>query len=737
MPNEVEIKKAICWFCFRGCPVEVQVSNGNVVKVKGDRAGEEKGFLCEKNALASLSYNDHPNRLNYPLKRIGERGEGKWERISWERAMDEVADKLSKIRDKYGAEAVACLKGHGHVHEYWAHQRWSNLFGTPNTFDSAKDCFQPQLAAEVAVYGDTTVPCLPRPGVTKCMVIFVSNPYEALPPDWRVFVEAKRQGTKVIVIDPRLTKSAELADMWLQIKPGTDGALAYGMLNVIIEEELYDKKFVENWCLGFEAVKDFIKGYPPARVESITWIPREKIIEAARIYATNKPAVMGAGWGVTHSQLGRGRTLSVNLAKCILRAITGNLDIPGGELLHPKTKAAFSQNIHWDKLFTHQLRKKDGVSADKFPIMSVEAFKLFQEALRRVYGENGFPLEMAIYPNISPFYLWTSILEEKPYPIKGLLNMGMNVLVTRTNTRRIYQALKSNNLELHVTTELFMTPSAMLSDYVFPMCDWFERTNFSPPNYFSNIGEQCVKPKYERRSDYDFLRELGIRLGQEDYWPEKVEELYNKFLEPIGLDFKEVVRRVRWEGDKSLIPVHEYKKYEKIGFGTFSGKVELVPSLLKKLGYELLPSYKDLPQIPGVTGGEEEYPLVLISGGRVRTFFHSQLREQAKLRERRPNPIMQIHPDTASELSIVSGDWVYIETPKGRIRQKAEVTDRIHPKVVHAEHGWWFPEQPGEAPDLFGTWESGIGVLFPDEPEVCDYQGGPPMRAIQCRVGKA
>jgi thiosulfate reductase/polysulfide reductase chain A len=736
MSNKVEIKKANCWFCFLQCPVEVHVSNGDIIRVRGDKAGGRQGFICEKNLLASLSYNNHPNRLNYPLKRVGERGAGKWERISWERAMDEIADKLSRIRDEYGAEAVSCTKGHGHVHRYWAHQRWSNLFGTPNAIDSTKNCFQPQIAAEVSVYGDTTVPCLPAPGVTKCMVIFASNPYEALPPNWQIFVKAKKQGAKTVVVDPRLTRTAELADLWLQIKPGTDGALAYAMLNVIIEEELYDKEFVGNWCLGFETVKDFVKEYTPEKVESITWVPREKIIEAARMYASNKPAIMNAGWGVTHSQLGRGRTLSVNLAKCILRSITGNLDIRGGELLHCGTRAALSQNMHWDKLFTHPLRKRDAVGAEEFPIMSVKAFKLFHEALKRVHGENGFPFETALYPNISPFFLWTSILEGRPYPIKGLLNMGMNVLVSRTNSRRIYQALRSSNLELHVTMELFMTPSAMLSDYVLPMCDWFERINFSPAAYYSSTGEQCIEPKYERRSDYYFLRELGMRLGQEGYWPETVEEACNKFLKPIGLGFKELIRRVRWEGEKTLEPPKEYKKYEKTGFGTFSGKVELVPSILSKLGYELLPSYRDLPQTPGIIGGEGEYPLVLISGGRVRTFFHSQLREQAKLRERRHDPTMQIHPDTALKLGIAGGDWVYIETPKGRIRQKAEITERIHPRVVHVEDGWWYPEQPGEEPHLFGVWESNASVLLPDEPQVCDYQGGPPMRAIQCRVSK-
>lgn len=735
MSDNIEIKKAACCLCLNMCGAEVHVKDGEAVGVKGDKQFRSQGFICEK-CREVINYHNHPKRLNYPLKRVGARGENKWQRISWNQGLDEVAEKLSKIRDEYGPEAVATLGGIGAMSEYFAAPRWANLFGTPNCLSSTKNCWQPHLCLEMAVQGAPNYPDLPRPGATKCMLVF-ANPYEAMAPYWSRFLEAKRKGAKVIVVDPRRTRTAEEADLWLQIKPGTDGALIYGMLNVIIEEGLYDKEFVDKWCLGFDELRQFIKAYPPKVVGDITWIPQEKIVEAARTYAINKPALASAMWGVTHSQLGKGRVFAANLGKCILRSITGNLAVRGGEEFRPLIAAAWDQNMLWDKLFDHPLRTRDILGADEYPIMSLKALKLFRQAWTKVYGENGFPEQMGLFPNVTPHYLWSAILDEKPYPVKALLNEGMNPLVTRSNARMIYQALKSDKLELHVAKNLFMNPSDMLSDYIFPVADWLEKPYMEPPYYFTNLGEQSVKPKYERRTDYDFWRGLGVRLGQEEYWPETIEDMYDKFLEPLGVNFEELVRRIRCEQDYgSFRPSYRYKAYETVGFGTPSGKVELVPSIFRELGYKLLPHYSELPQIPGVTGSPEEYPLILATGGRTRTFYHSQLREMEKLRASRPNPIIQIHPDTAREYGIGNGDWVYIETPKGKIKQKAEVTDRIHPRVVHAEHGWWFPEKPGEDPSLFGLWESALSCILPDEPEVCDYQGGPPLRALQCQISK-
>jgi len=675
--------------------------------------------------------------LNYPLKRVGDRGQGKWSRISWDQAMDEIAGKITEIRNDYGPEAVACMGGEGIACYYWTFMRWCNLFGTPNYFHSTKNCFSPQVIAEVAMYGSDTCHQVPVPGVTKCMVVFGANPFEARPQWWSSVVRSQKEGAKLIVIDPRLTKTAQRADLWLQLRPGTDAALAYGMLNVIVREGLYDKEFVDRWCLGFDEVEALVQDYTPEKVEAITWLPKEKIIEAARIYATSRPAQISTTWGVTHSQLGKGADLPVNLAKGALRAITGNLDVEGGELIFSDLEdMAYDQNLCWDRLIDHPLRTRDNVSAERFPVGSVRGLKLFREAMKRVFKKGGYLRDWALAPNVSPYYMWQAILEEKPYPIKALIFPGLNVMCTRTNIDRVHQALVSPKLELSVVMDHFATPHGMLADYVLPATDWLERPWLEPGHHVA--AEQSLPPKYERRHDYDFWRELGARLGQGEYWPETLEAMYDRFLEPAGASFAEFTRRVRWEKDASLIPDRTYKKYNKKGFATFSGKVELVPSILRKLGCELPSPFKEPPRSPFSTPVlAESYPLILITGGRTRIYFHSTLREEPKLRQRHPDPLVQIHPETAKRFDIAPGDWVYIETPEGRIKQKAEVTRGILPGVVHIEHGWWFPEQAGEEPRLFGVWESNAGVILPDEPEYCDYQGGPPMRALLCRISRA
>ncbi len=731
--REVQTKRAICEMCGQKCGIEVHVSDGQIVKLIGDRNARSGGFRCEKNVLGALDYHNHPNRLNYPLKRAGAKGEGRWERISWEQALDEIAEKLAAIRDRYGPEAVGVMVGIGSGQYQWLEMRWCNLFGTPNRFISTMNCFAPQGIVECAVYGSDARGA-PIPGVTECAVFFSANQSESRPNLWRAIRESKKKGTRIIAIDPRFTKIAEMADLWLQIRPGTDAALAYGLLNVIIREELYDKEFVQKWCLGFDELKSCVRDYSPEVVEGITWIPSDKVIETARVYATSKPAQMCSAWGVTYSHLGRDAVLQFNLAKCALRAITGNLDIRGGDIMTaPAAGIDYLSNMHWDTLINHPLRKRDNLSAGKFPCSSVAGFALLKEAMAKTYQKGGYRWDWAICPLVSPHLIWQAILEEQPYPLKALIINGLNVMSTRTNTKMIYDALKSDNLNLLVTMEHFMRPHGMLADYVLPSADWFEGVSFDPITY--QVGEQSVVPKFERMQDYYFWRGLGIRLGQEGYWPDTLEDIYNKVLQPTGMSFREFAAMTGPERD-ARFPVR-YKKYESDGFATASGKIELAPGTLKEMGYEVFGPYKEPPRTPvsapELTG---EYPLILITGGKTVTFMHSRYREIEPLRKRHPDPIVQIHPDVASKHGIASNDWVYIETPEGKVKQKAEVTTRIHPKVVHIEHGWSFPEQPGEAPSLFGVWESTAGLVLPDDPELCDFQGGPPLRALLCKISK-
>jgi len=731
--GRTEIKRGTCPVCnIVGCHVRVHIRDGEVVKITGDPKSPLGQNPCAR-LVAAVDYHYHPERLNYPLKRAGERGDGNWQRISWEQAMDEIAQKLDSIRARFGPEAVVALGG-GNPHPgdpaAW---RWCNLWGTPNFFWQGKNCGEAEFLAESAIYGYITTLFNPVPGTTKCLMVWGHNPWESFQNWWPNYLEAKKMGAKMVVVDPRLTRTAEEADIWLQLRPGTDGALLLGMINVIINEGLYDKEFVEKWCLGFDKVRDLVQKYPPEKVEGITWVPREKIIEVARLFATSKPAYLTFGVATCH--LGRGAGVSAVVGKCILRAITGNLDVMGGSSFTSYPLPSYLDECHWDKVIEHSLRKRDNVSAHVWPIASVKSFKLFREAMGKVYPKGAGYAHYFMYPGSR--YIWSAILEEDPYPMKAVFLQTSNPLIVLGNAKRIYEALKSSNLELFVCMERWMTPSAQLADYVLPAADALERDLLDNSWGFFNTyfaREKAVEPLYERKEDYRLWRDLGIRLGQEGYWTETSEQWFDKILESAKVTFRELAAR----DVPGLVPAPEYGLHEKRGFATFSGKVELTSSVFEKLGYDPLPDYQEPPWSPVSTPDlAREYPLILTSGGRVRPFHHSQHRQIDKLRRRHPVPLLQINPETAQGLGIADGDPVYIETPLGRIRQKAKLMAGIDPRVVHADGYWWYPELPGKDPCLFGVWESNINCILPDDPELCDYTGDNPFTALLCRVYKA
>ena len=726
------IAKTSCGFCHWQCGVRVYVKEGRPVKVEGDTENPlGRGSVCVKNS-AALEFHDHPDRLNHPLKRIGRRGEGKWRRVSWNEALDEIAEKLVQIKRDYGPEALLFLGGMPHEPGDWAAWRFCNLFGSPNVFNQGKNCGEAEVLAECAMYGWHTSKA-PKPGVTKCAIIWGKNWPQSDHGTWRTVLEAKEKGCKLIVIDPRRTLSASKADLWLQIRPGTDGALGLGMINVIIQEKLYDQGFIDKWCNGFAEIKKIAAEYPVDKVQDITWIPEQQVRQAARMYATLKPAVISGGVALCH--IGGGAVKSAVQSKVTLRALTGNLDVEGGNVLgQPFQDLDWFGSVLWDRMLKHPERTKDTVSAEEFPIASVKGYRLFRAAMKKQHPD-GYSAAMYMLVN-SSICIWNAILKEKPYPLKAVITQGANPLLTLGNANTISKALKSENLQLHVGMDFFMTPTLELADYVFPAADWLERSNLLLEwgnNDYYVAGEKAVEPLFERRDDYQLWRELGNRVGQEDYWPKTLEEMFDKVLGPTGLTFEQLLnRRERWS-----FPSAKYRKYEKNGFATFSGKVELVPSLFRKIGIDPLPRYEEPPRSPVRQPIlAKEYPLILITGSRVIQFVHSTLRNMRILRKIYPDPLVQINPRTAVELGITDGDWVWIETPEGKIKQKAKLDDGIDPKVIHADGFWWYPEETAKDPNLFGVWKSNVNAITPDNLESFDYAGDNAFRALLCRVYK-
>jgi len=328
-----------------------------------------------------------------------------------------------------------------------------------------------------------------------------------------------------------------------------------------------------------------------------------------------------------------------------------------------------------------------------------------------------------------------------PYPVKALIVCDNNPLITWPNAKSVYRAHKSPNLDIIVTMDIFMTPSAELSDYVLPMACWLERPALILPHSdqdFMTVAERAlpaaIEGEYAYKTEYDVWRELSIRLGLRQYWPrETLEAEYDFRLKSWGFSLHELIAK-----GQHYIPTPQYRKHEQIGFGTPTGKVELYSTTLEMLGYDPLPHYKEPYETP-VSCPElaKKYPLSLITGGRVRPLYHSEWRQVDSVRKQHPDPIVQIHPDTAADRNIKEGDWVWIEGDRGRIRMKAQLFDGLAPEVVHAEHGWWFPELPGEDPWLHGAWESNVNVLTGDDPEHCNpITGAWGLKTVLCDVYK-
>lgn len=734
----MEIKKVGCSICPWHCGLLVQIENGQVVEIKGNPSHPiSRGFICLKAAHA-IKWLYHPDQLKYPLKRSGERGEGKWERITWDRAMDEIAQKLRSIKENFGPEALAFCEGNNRMETYWARARFANLLGNPqNAISPGTICFSNCYNINLAIAGWPIFRADAEE--TSCLILWGQNPAESNPLLWRTIKQRKKGDPplKLIVIDPRITEIADYADMCLQLRPGTDCALAMGWLNVIINEELYDKEFVSKWCIGFEKVRERVQEYPPHKVAEITWIPEDKIIESARVYATNRPSSIA--WGVACDQIGLNAS-RCEQAKTILRAITGNIDVRGGNLLPgPGPKKDERMFIRDSQLEIAEkcssLQRKKQIGADTFKLMTWPGWELIEKSYKEAYGISHAQGSLLCVP--APL-LWRTILTGKPYPIKSLIISGSNPMVWAPNTKLIHRALKSPNLELHVSMDFWLTPTAELADYVLPAASWLERplcfTSVDSSNFVFG-GERAIPPLGERRTDYQFWRELGIRLGQKEFWPwETDEELIKYRLKPLNITFQEFVEKC------CILSPKEYKKYEKTGFATPSGKVELYSTIFEKLGYDPLPFYEEPPESPARTPKiAEGYPLILNTGGKSLSMFHSEHRQrEVGLRERCPEPIIEIHPETAHSLGIEDGDKVCIETRRGIIKQKAKLTSKILPKVVNAQSHWWFPEMPGEDPSLHGVWEANANILVIDEPDCCDpLVGGWSNRGLLCRVYKA
>ncbi|MBN1180246.1 MAG: molybdopterin-dependent oxidoreductase [Anaerolineae bacterium] len=681
--------KSVCGMCGgSNCGIDVTVEDGRVVDVTGTREYPvNRGRLCVQ-ARAALEMTNDPQRLSVPLRRDGHG----WREISWDEALDTIAAKLTTLKADHGAQALAVYQGRAllqFIKDGWV-RRFMNLYGTPNFVRNEHMCAVPIAIAERLTYGTPAVYYGIDGARTNCFLLWGSNPVTShLPTIWPGMLEARRRGAKLIVVDPRRTRPAEMADIHLAPRPGTDAALALGFIHTIIFEELVDADFVAEWTSGFDALARRAEPYAPESVAATTGVPAADIRAAARLYATSGPAFLDVGNALEHHSNGSDAIRAV----LMLRALTGNLDVPGGHLLSASPKLA-------------DMMLKSALPAGLKPL-----------------GTDRHPLMVDMADFVPGDALVSAILEHEPYPVRAMIAGGGNMMLTWPNTAAMRDALEA--LDFFVVLDLYMTETARLADLVLPMADPFEQTQlvirsgfFGPdrPTGYAMLSKR-VKDPGQRRSDWWFWRTLAHRMGYGDYFPwETVEQSIDAQLEPLGLTARDL------EDNPAGVYVGEpvrYHTYRERGFRTPTGKVELYSHVLAAHGYDPLPRYCAPCESPqGAPELARDYPLILNAGHKVAAYTHSRHRNLPSLRRREPEPVVELNPATARGVGVADGDRVRVESPRGDVTLKAWVTDTICPDVAGLVHGWS---------------EANVNLLT-DHEHADPVLGCPPLRSALCRV---
>jgi anaerobic selenocysteine-containing dehydrogenase len=655
-------KPSTCYECDANCPIQVEFdAGGEPVAVKGPD--------CPR-CYAQLDRRNHPDRLLYPLKRVGPRGSGQFERISWDEALDTIAERLSATRDEHGAPAVAFFAGYTKEARPQL-QRLAHAFGSPNYLTESGCCFSATMVAEKVTFGykikTTSTVISPK---TRCHLIWSTNPRGSIPPFDTHGLVTLKPGRRMIVVDPRRTPMVDQADIHLQIRPGTDGALALGFHHLIFANGWQDQEFLDQWCSGVDAFKDYVAEFTPERVASICGIPESDLRAAVELFATTLPAqiTLSPTSTVQHSN-----GFQNHRALILLSAVTGNLDREGG-----------------NRFFNDKVLPKP-----------IELFDHCRNNLPPRIGDEVYPVWTKYWPAGQSMLLPDCILDGRPQQVRALLAMGINTAMW-PNSKRMEQALGA--LDFFAATDFFHNPATLQADIVLPAATSLERPALIAYPGCAYQGElryrrPVVAPRGEARPDGQMFLELGVRLGMADqFWNGDLEAAWAEAAEGIPEEIREEVYNnpdgvtVYAQAIEDLVD-HGFldadRLYRLRGFPTASGKVEFDSAELRAAGHDGLPIYREPAESPLSTPEiARDYPLVLTSGARTKFDTHSQHQYIQRMRRAIPNPLVEIHPSDAEPRGIRDGQSVEIRSPRGAVRFVARVTERIKPGVVHCTHGW-------------------------------------------------
>lgn len=682
MENEVY---SLCFMCSVRCPIRVVTKDDQVKWIEGNPyvAGME-GSLCPRGAAGIALLNDH-ERVQSPMIRTGPRGSGQWKKATWEEALDYVGEKLGKIIEENGGHSVA-FGEHTQLATHVS-KTFMKAIGSPNHFTHDALCKGSVNTAARSLFGYTDGQIGIDYKNTRHMVLYGRNLFEAIEVKAvNAFCEAMEKGAKLTYIDPRVTVTATKADRYWMIRPGTDLALNYALIHIILKEKLYDEEYVNRWVLGLGQLRDFVHAYTPEWAERETGISATEMVDLAREMSRDKPSVV-----FHYGYRGANYINEIHLRRSIfiLNTLMGSMEAKGG-LFFKKGPAQVGGK---------PARK---LTEQSFPEIKVPRFDKV--------GTTDFPLPD---PNHGVGQMLPkAILNEDPYPIKALFSYRFDPLMSIPETNTTKKAL--DKLDLVVTIDINYSDIAWYSDVILPESIYLERTdcvqqaNGLKPQMF--LRHQSVTPRYDTRPGAIILKQIAERIGLGEFFPyQSMEDLVRWQLEGTGFhleDFSEKGFVVYT--DKQIL----WDRNDGIPFKTPSGKIEFVSSLLEDAGFESFPAYDPVPGPP-----ENQFRLTV---GRCALHTHVSTQNNRYLNEIVPENRLWIHSEKAAHLGIKDGEWVEVSSDQGRGEIKAFVTDFIHPETVFMLHGFGH-----EAQSAFRSFQKGLNDSILME-NVSDMIGGSP-----------
>ncbi len=702
----------LCGVCAEGCLNTIYLVDGKIDRMQPIKENPDS-IVCPRGTKArEVVYS--PDRILYPQLGQGRRGERQFNRTTWDQAYEFIVDKLNEIAQAYGPESLAVYTGRGNF-EFGLNEHFAPAgtvessansvlfpFGSPNTTGVGALCFVSYgMIAPRATFGDYIRNMDEDFENADLILVWGDNPATDSPPtNLAKIKQAQKKGARVIVIDHRCSETAKATRAeWIGIRPGSDGALALGIIHLLIENAQYDHDFVENWTHGFQELREYVQQFTPEKVSHITWIPVEKIRSLAEAIGSAKACSILTYTGLEYSNSG----VQAIRAVWVLQAIAGHLDVPGGKLFKMRNRPRLK------RLLTD------------LPVNGPAPI-----------GAREYPLYYAVRNEAHGLLLPKAILENDPYPIRGLIISGASLLTAWPQPEIWRKALAS--LDLLVVINRFPTADAQYADVILPATTMFEIKSYIQHDDRVYLRPQVIPPVGEARNDYLIFAELAQRLGYGHLWPQTEDGMIEHALEGTGITLADLAAHPN--GVPLPGPEMHFRKYEtgelradgKPGFETPTGKFEIASEWLRQYGYQPLPVYSEPTEGPLASPDLAlQFPLVFNSGARTNYDFRSQHHNIPSLVSRQPAPLVHLHPLDALDRDIQDGDEVFVSTPRGQVIFTAHLTEDIFQGVVEVNMGGGGPLGPQ-------AWQQANVNELTDLNNIDEISGFPVYKALLCEV---